>query len=222
MFDIARNFCFSGPGGSYDPEPAETTLRYALAGMDHGVVGLGIGGDEDGAPPEPFAPAFRQARQAGLRSVPHAGESLRSWAADHVRGSVETLGADRIGHGIGAIRDPHLLAVLADRAIPLEVCPTSNLRTRACERIALHPFPHLDGMGLTLTLNSDGPPLFGATLTDEYRLLADEFGYELDDLVRIARNAFTAALCEPALRRSLLEEFDAWAAEHGMGPTAVN
>ena len=222
VFDIARNFCFTGPGGSYDPAPAETTLRYALAGMEHGVVGLGIGGDEDGAPPEPFAHAFRQARQAGLRSVPHAGESLESWAADHVRGSVETLGADRIGHGIGAIRDPHLLAVLADRAIPLEVCPTSNLRTRACERIALHPFPHLDGMGLTLTLNSDGPPLFGATLTDEYLLLADVFGYGPGGLVRIARNAFTASLCEPALRRSLLEEFDAWAAEHGLEPTTAN
>ena len=83
-----------------------------------------------------------------------------------------------------------------------------------CRDLRLHPFPHLDGMGLTLTVNSDDPPFFGTTLTDEYRLLATEFGYGRDDLVRIARNAFAAALCEPALRRALLEEFDAWASEH--------
>ena len=143
-------------------------------------------------------------------SVPHAGESLRRWGADHVRGSVITLGADRIGHGIGAIRDPHVLALLLDRAIPLEVCPTSNVRTRVSQRLGLHPFPHLDSMGLTLTVNSDGPPLFGTTLTDEYRLLATAFDYRREGLGRIARNAFVAALCDPALRRSLLDEFDAW------------
>ncbi len=216
VFDIARNFCFSGPDRVYDPHPAETTLRYALDGREHGVVALGIGGNEEGRPPEPFAHAFQEARRHGLGSVPHAGESLAPWAAGHVRGSIETLGADRIGHGIGAITDPHLLALLLDRAIPLEVCPTSNLRTRVCERLALHPFPHFDRMGLTVTLNSDDPPLFGNTLNDEYRLLATRFGYGPADLSRIARNAFTAALCEPALRRSLLEEFDAWTRTHGM------
>ena len=211
VFDIARNFCFSGPGGVYDPHPAETTLRYALKGQGNGVVALGIGGNEEGRPPEPFAHAFREAGRQGLGRVPHAGESLAPWAAGHVRGSIEALGADRIGHGIGVIRDPHLLAMLLDRAIPLEVCPTSNLRTRVCERLSLHPFPHLDAMGLTVTVNSDDPALFGARLNDEYRLLATEFGYGHADLTRIARNAFTSALCEPELRLSLLQEFDAWA-----------
>lgn len=211
VFDIPRNFCFSGPGGIYDPEPAEITLRQALTGQEHGVIGLGIGGDEEGRPPEPFAHAFREAKKAGLKSLPHAGESLRAWSADHVRESVVALEADRIGHGVGAIRDPHLLALLADRAIPLEVCPTSNLRTRVCELENLHPFPHLDRMGLTVTVNSDDPPLFGTTLSDEYRLLADRFGYGVSDLSRIARNAFSSAMCEPELRRSLLREFDTWA-----------
>ena len=211
VFDIGRNHCFSGPGGVYDPHPAETTLRYALEGQESGVVALGIGGDEDGRPPEPFAHAFREAGRQGLGRVPHAGESLAPWAAGHVRGSIEALGADRIGHGVGVIRDPDLLAVLLDRAIPLEVCPTSNLKTRVCERLSLHPFPHLDRMGLTVTVNSDDPPLFGARLNDEYRLLTTEFGYGHADLTRIARNAFTSALCEPELRLSLLQEFDAWA-----------
>ena len=219
VFDIPRNFCFSGPNGIYDPEPAEMTLRYALSGREHGVIGLGIGGDEDGRPPEPFAHAFRKAKREGLGSVPHAGESLRRWGADHVRESIDVLGADRIGHGVGAIRDPHLLAVLLQCGIPLEVCPTSNLSTRVCERLSLHPFPHLDGMGLTVTVNSDDPPLFGTTLEDEYRLLATEFGYGRADLARIARNAFASALCEPELRLSLLDGFDAWALMHGMGAT---
>ena len=210
VFDIGRNFCFLGAYGLYDPEPADTTLGYALAGQEYGVIGLGIGGDEEGRPPDPFAHAFEVAKREGLASVPHAGESLRSWSSEHVRASIDDLGADRIGHGIGAIRDPHVLTLLLDRDIPLEVCPTSNVKTRVCRRIGMHPFPHLDAMGLTLTVNSDDPPFFGTTLTDEYLLLATEFGYDLEDLVRIARNAFTSALCEPALRRSLLEEFDAW------------
>ena len=211
VFDVSRNFCFSRPGGAYDPEPADTTLRYALAGQEHGVIALGIGGNEDGRPPEPFAPTFREAKRAGLKSVPHAGESPEPWAADHVRGSIEALGADRIGHGFGAIKDPRLLTVLRDRAIPLEMCPTSNVKTRVCERLALHPFPHMDAMGLTVTVNTDDPPLFGTTLNDEYRLLATEFGYQTSDLVRIARNAFVAALCDTDLRASLLDEFDTWA-----------
>ncbi len=221
VFDVSRNFSFSGPGGAYDPEPAEVTLRQALAGQEHGVIGLGIGGDEEGHPPEPFAHAFRKAKRAGLKSLPHAGESLRRWGADHVRGSIESLEADRIGHGIGAIRDPHLLALLVDRAIPLEVCPTSNLRTRVCERQALHPLRHLDLMGVTVTVNSDDPPLFGTTLNDEYRLLANRFGYDESGLARIARNAFNSALCEPELRSSLLEGFDSWAcSEETLNPVS--
>lgn len=219
VFDIPRNFSFSGPYGVYDPEPADITLGYALAGQEHGVIGLGIGGDEEGRPPEPFAHAFREAKRKGLGSVPHAGESLTRWGAHHVWGSIDLLRADRIGHGVGAIRDPRLLAVLLDRGIPLEVCPTSNLSTRVCDRLSLHPFPHLDGMGLTVTVNSDDPPLFGARLNDEYRLLATEFGYGRADLTRIARNAFTSALCEPELRLSLVDEFDAWARMHGVGAT---
>jgi len=76
--------------------------------------------------------------------------------------------------------------------------------------IALHPLRHLDRMGLTVTVNSDDPPLFGTTLNNEYRLLATGFGYGATDLVRIARNAFTSAMCQPELRSSLLHEFDAW------------
>ena len=165
VFDIPRNFCFSGPNGIYDPEPAETTLGYALAGQVHGVIGLGIGGDEEGRPPEPFAHAFREAKREGLGSIPHAGESLRAMGSTPCDGD-RSMCWKRTASGTAWERSgtPDLLAVLLDRGIPLEVCPTSNLCTRVCERLSLHPFPHLDGMGLTVTVNSDDPPLFGATL----------------------------------------------------------
>ena len=211
VFDIARNFCFKGQGRTYDPRPAETTLRYALTGQEYGVIALGLGGDEAGCPPEPFSHAFDVAKREGLRSVPHAGESLGPRGAAHVWGSIEVLGADRIGHGVGAIKDPRLLTLLRDRQIPLEVCPTSNIKTRVCDRLALHPLPHLDRMGLMVTVNTDGPPIFGTTLINEYRLLATVFDYGPSAIARIARNAFVAALCEAGLRSSLLQEFDAWA-----------
>jgi aminodeoxyfutalosine deaminase len=211
VFDIARNFCFVGPSRDYDPHPAETTLRFALDGLDHGVIALGLGGDESGCPPEPFRHAFEVARREGLKSVPHAGESLGAFGAPHVWGSINDLQADRIGHGVGAINDPGLLTLLLDRQIPLEVCPTSNTKTRVCDRVEQHPLPHLDRMGLMVTVNTDDPPIFGTTLNDEYRLLVDVFDYDRDGIVRLARNAFLAALCGAELRTSLLDGFDAWA-----------
>ena len=212
VFDVARNFCFTGEGRAYDPTPAETTLRFALAWRDHGVIALGLGGDESGCPPEPFGPVFDIAVAEGLKSVPHAGESLGTFGAPHVRGSIDVLHADRIGHGIGAINDPRLLTTLLDRQIPLEICPTSNLKTRVCREIEQHPLPHLDRMGLMVTINTDDPAVFGTTLEREYQLLADTFGYDAAGIVRLARNSFLATLCEPELRASLLTEFDAWAA----------
>jgi aminodeoxyfutalosine deaminase len=208
VFDIPRNISFGG-SGAYDPLPAQQTLRYALLGRDHGVVGFGLGGSEVGAPPEPFAHAFDVAREAGLLSLPHAGETVGPVS---VWGALNALHADRIGHGVRAIEDPVLLEILRERQIPLEVNPTSNVRLHVYRRLAEHPFPHLDRMGLLLTVNSDDPPLFGATLTGEYEVLASEFGYAKGDLARIARNAFLVAGAPASLKATLLEEFDGWLA----------
>ncbi|MCA9972430.1 MAG: adenosine deaminase [Anaerolineales bacterium] len=208
IFDVPRNLSFPQAGSlAYDPRPAERTLEYALYGRDRGVVGFGLGGWEPGAPPHPFAHAFTAAKKAGLLSVPHAGETL---GPDSVWGAVNELQADRIGHGVRAIEDPHLLALLQERQIPLEVNPTSNLRLGIYPRLAGHPFPHLDRMGLLLTVNSDDPPLFNTDLNQEYAVLAQEFGYDQPGLARIARNAFAVSGAEPALKQQLLAEFDAW------------
>lgn len=209
VFDIPRNASFR-KDGSYDPYPAERTLAYAVQGMSHGVVGFGLGGYEVGAPPAPFAHAFRAATAAGLYALPHAGETM---GAASVRDAVELLGAQRIGHGVRAIEDPALLALLHDRQIPLEINPTSNICLHVYRRLAEHPFPHLDRMGIPVTVNSDDPPLFNTSLSQEYALLAAEFGYDHAGLARIARNAFVHSVAEPALKARLLAEFDAWAGE---------
>lgn len=219
VFDIPRNASFgriplSADGNPYDPRPAQQTLDYALRGIDGGVVGFGLGGYEIGAPPEPFAHAFASAKIAGLISVPHAGETV---GPRSIWGAVEVLAADRIGHGVRAIEDPVLLAMLRDRQIPLEVNITSNICLHVYRRAAEHPFPHLDRMGLLLTIGSDDPPLFGTDLNREYELLSAEFGYAPAEIARIARNSFVASAAPAPLKSRLLAQFDDWLAAHNFG-----
>ncbi len=209
VFDVPRNASYSRSQGVYDPKVAETTLAYAIAGQGKGVVGFGLGGFEVGAPPEPYAHAFAAAKAAGLLSVPHAGETM---GADSVRGALHALEAVRIGHGVRAIEDPALLQELKERQTVLEINPTSNICLHVYRRLAEHPFPHLDRMGLLVTVNSDDPPLFNTTLTEEYMLLAREFGYDHANLARIARNAFSACGAPTDLKARMLAEFDEWVA----------
>ncbi len=206
VVDIPRNVSLK-PGRAYDPFPADTTLAHAIYGMDYGVIGFGLGGNEVGAPPEPFAHAFAEAKAAGLHSLPHAGETV---GPGSVWGALNALGAERIGHGVRALEDPALLLHLKERQIPLEINPYSNVCLGVYPSAEQHPFPHLDRMGLFVTVNSDDPPLFNTSLLDEYRLLAGTFGYDEANLIRIARNGFLASCAEPSLKRSLLAEFDGW------------
>jgi len=212
VFDIPRNTSFpsgyaSQRGEKYIAQVADATLEYAVTGQDRGVVGLGLGGYEVGAPPYPFAHAFAEARVEGLLSVPHAGETM---GPESVWGAVEALQAQRIGHGVRAIEDPALLQMLKERQIVLEINPTSNICLHVYRSLAEHPFPHLDRMGLLVTVNSDDPPLFNTSLTQEYQVLADTFGYEQADLARIARNGFVACGAPSTVKEQMLAEFDAW------------
>lgn len=207
VFDCARNMSFE-KDGCYNPRLANIALEHAIQGMSSGVVGLGLGGYEVGAPPEAFAHAFAAAKEAGLLSVPHAGETM---GAESIWGALRELQADRIGHGVRAIEDPILLAELQARQIPLEINPTSNECLHIFPSLDKHPFRRLDEMGLLVTVNSDDPPLFNTSLTQEYLLLAEKFGYDQAGLARIARNAFAAAGLETPVKARLLAEFDAWA-----------
>ncbi|MEU7780536.1 adenosine deaminase [Micromonospora parva] len=205
-FGIELQWCFDIPGEAGLPA-AEETLRIALDERPDGLVSFGLGGPEIGVPRPQFRPYFDQARAAGLRSVPHAGETT---GPQTVWDALNELGAERIGHGIFAAQDPQLLAYLAERQIGMEVCPTSNVRTRAVATLDEHPLPRLVEAGLLVTINSDDPPMFGTTLNDEYAVAARLLGIGAEGLAGLARNAVTASFLDPAGKQRILAEIDAY------------
>jgi aminodeoxyfutalosine deaminase len=207
-FGIALRWCFDIPGEAGLPA-AEETLRIALEQAPEGLISFGLGGPEIGVPRPQFKPYFDQARAAGLRSVPHAGETT---GPETIWDALRELGAERIGHGIAAALDPELLSYLAERRIPLEVCPTSNVRTRAVAAIEEHPLPQLVEAGLLVTINSDDPPMFGTTLNDEYAVAARLLHLGPDGVAALARNAVTASFLEPGEQARINGEIDAYLA----------
>jgi aminodeoxyfutalosine deaminase len=172
------------------------------------IVGIGIGGDEARGPASLFKESYAEARAAGLRLTAHAGESggpidgpASIWAAINI-------GAERIGHGLAAQHDPELLAILAERQIPIEINVTSNIRTGCCSSFDAHPLRQYFDSGLMVTLNSDDPPMFGANLLDEYILAHDRYGFTLDQLRELAANAVEASFLPPTRKLALLAQIE--------------
>jgi len=206
-FGLVLRWVYDIPGESGLPA-ADATLDYALRHGSDGLVGFGLGGPEIGVPRPQFRPHFEAARAAGLRSVPHAGETTGPgtvWDALH------ELGAERIGHGTSAAQDPALLAHLAETGVPLEVCPSSNLATRAVARIEEHPLPRFVEAGVTVAIASDDPPMFGTTLNREYEIAADLLGLDQEGVKELARTSVRASFAPDDVRRRLLGEIDAYA-----------
>jgi adenosine deaminase/aminodeoxyfutalosine deaminase len=170
-------------------EPAWEVARLAAARQDRGVVAIGIGGSEERGPAEWFKEVFAFAKSAGLHLTAHAGES----AGPESVWEALVLGAERIGHGIAAVRDRGLLRHLRERDIPLEISITSNLVTGVVKRLEDHPIRDLYDAGVPIILNTDDPAMFGCTLTDEYRLAARTFGFSQAELRAIAENGFRYA-----------------------------
>jgi aminodeoxyfutalosine deaminase len=198
--------------------PGELGLESALRTVDwvtrhrpEASVGFGLGGPEIGVPRAQFAEVFRRARDLGLHSVPHAGETT---GPRIVRDSLDLLGAVRIGHGISVAQDPELLAELADRGVPLEVCPTSNVCTQAVAGLAEHPFPLLHAAGVRVTVNTDDPGMFDTDLNREYLLAHRVFGLDLPALTELSREAARASFAPQGVREGLLAEIDGYAATY--------
>jgi adenosine deaminase len=187
---------------SVAPE-ADFTTRASIEGKEIGVVALGLAGAEAGAPPEPFAGWFDQARAAGLHSAPHAGEHD---GPASVWGAVRALGAERIGHGVRAVEDPALVAYLAEQRIPLDVCPLSNVRLGVAPSLEQHPLPTLLDAGVTLTLNSDDPSLFNTSLSEDYATLAEPFGLSVAQIDEIVLNGFRSSFLPAARKQALLAD----------------
>lgn len=181
------------------------TIEWAEQHLPEGSVGFGLGGPEIGVPRSDFADVFRRARALGLRSVPHAGETT---GPETIRDSIDSLGAVRIGHGIAAVDDPSLLAELIERDIVLEVCPTSNVCTKAVASLQEHPFPRLRAAGVRLTLNTDDPGMFDTDLNREYLIAHEVFGLDALELTELARESVRACFADERTRECLLTEID--------------
>ncbi len=193
-----------------DPERtrkvAEYTASVAIEGAHDGVVALGLGGPEVGHSFERIAPYFEQARVAGLHSAPHAGETR---GPESVWGALRMLGAERIGHGVRAIEDPALVAYLAEQRIPLEVCPTSNIRLGIYPTLAAHPLRRLYDAGVPVTINSDDPPLFNTTLDDEVGLLPGAFGLSVEQIDELLLNGVRYSFLPDERKQAMETEFRA-------------
>ncbi|MET1058475.1 MAG: adenosine deaminase [Nocardioides sp.] len=168
-FGLVLRWIYDIPGESGLPA-ADATLDYALNHAPDALVGFGLGGPEIGVPRPQFQPHFDAARAAGLHSIPHAGETT---GPETVWDAIRLLGAERIGHGTSSAQDSALLAHLAETGIPLEVCPSSNIATRAVESLDRHPITAFRDAGVVITVNSDDPPMFGTDLNREYAIAAD-------------------------------------------------
>jgi aminodeoxyfutalosine deaminase len=196
IFDAVRQF---------GAEKAQRVLNLATQFRDRNVAAFGIGGDERQGPPELFKEVYARAADHGLHLTAHAGESA---GPESIWGALN-LKAERIGHGLNAGQDPELIEELAERQIPIEICVTSNLRTGCCPELAQHPVRRYFDQGLMLTLATDDPAMFHTSLTAEYELVQQTFGFTDEHLRELARNSFEASFLPPEKKVEFLNQFDA-------------
>jgi aminodeoxyfutalosine deaminase len=199
IFDAVRQF---------GPELALDVVEAARRCASPRIVAFGIGGDELSIPTHEFRYAYLRAKSSGMRLLMHAGEV---GGPEKIREAIEILGVERIGHGIAAIHDPALMDLLAERRIPLEVCPTSNLRTGAlalqlhnpAATLQQHPLPQLLRHGIPVVLSTDDPAMFHTSLLGEYEIAA-QMGLGEAELVGLHRNAAAHSFLPDEARRALL------------------
>jgi len=186
------------------PAEGDTIADWVLAGYGEGVIALGLGGPEKDNPPEKYQAAFDKVRRAGVPCILHAGETEgpRSiWSA------LQVADSRRIGHGVRAVEDDRLMAYLREKQVPLEVCPSSNICLKVFPSLAEHSLPRLMEAGLYITINSDDPPMFNTTLTNEYMLAQKSFGWGAATLEGMVLNAVQASLLPDDERARMVQEF---------------
>ncbi|ORT56181.1 adenosine deaminase [Streptomyces sp. CB03238] len=206
---VILRWCFDIPGEA-GLEAAEETARLAVDLRPEGLVSFGLGGPEIGVPRPQFKPYFDRAIAAGLHSVPHAGETT---GPQTVWDALTELRAERIGHGTSSTRDPELLAHLAEHRIALEVCPTSNIATRAVLDIDAHPVKEMVAAGVLVTINSDDPPMFGTDLNNEYEVAARLLELDERGVADLAKNAVEASFLDTAGKARIADEIDRYTTE---------
>jgi len=183
---------------------ASEIVDIALAHRDDGVVGLDLAGYEVAYPARRFADIFQRAGREGLSITIHAGEE---GGAENVREAIELLGARRIGHGVRSIENSGVVQLIRDRAVTLEICPTSNLQTAVVSRFSAHPLPDLLALNLRVTINTDDPSVSDTTLTDEYMVAMMAMGMTLRQIKHVVMMAVEGSFLPPGEREQLMEWF---------------
>jgi adenosine deaminase len=182
--DIVRN---------YGAETSILRLNQITPYLMKGITGIGLGGSEKEFPPALFKDVFLEAKRRGFRTTVHAGEAA---GAESVWSAISDLQAERIGHGVRAIEDPGLVNYLLEKQIPLEVCITSNLKTKVFRTLEQHPLDYMYKMGLNVSVNSDDPTMFGANITDEFLMLHEKLNYTFYNLVTLSKKAIGSSFLE--------------------------
>ena len=195
MADLVRN---------YGPEKGAEILSELGEVRGLGVIGIGIGGAEQGFPPELFESVYRDARELGFRTSAHAGEAA---GAESIWGAIRSLRVDRIGHGTRAEEDDALLDHLAEAQIPLEMCPLSNVRTGVVESLESHPIRRYLERGIRISVNTDDPKMFGNSLAEEFRLLNERLGFSHDEIRSLVESAIHASWLSDVEKRELADSF---------------
>ena len=189
------------------PLDARTLARLAAQYAGRGVVGFGLSNDERRGRAEDFERAFRIAARAGLLSVPHGGELD---GAQSVRACIDHLAAARIGHGVRSVEDPATVERIAEAAITLEVCPTSNVALGVYAKPEDVPLPRLLDAGVPVALGADDPLLFGARLAAQYTVARDAMGLDDATLAELARMSLRASCAPDDIKVKALEGVDTW------------
>lgn len=189
----------------HGPEVGMKRLDEVTPYLGKGVIGVGLGGSEQSFPADPYAHVYREAKERGFRLTAHAGEVAgpeSMWAV------IEKLRVERIGHGVRAKEDPRLMAVLRESQLPLEMCVISNAKTKVCRSVKDHPIKYYLAEGLMVTVNSDDPAMFDASITEEYIALAQQLGFTLEQLKRVSMNGIEASFMTDEDKEALKAQFE--------------
>ncbi|MCK4308425.1 MAG: adenosine deaminase [Candidatus Atribacteria bacterium] len=189
----------------YGPRMGMGLIKELSGYLGRGLIGIGLGGSEKLFPAGLFTKVYQEARDRGFRLTAHAGEAA---GAKSIWAALNELGAERIGHGLRAYEDPRLIDYLKERQIPLEVCVVSNIKTQVCKSFKEHPVRNYFKDGLMVTINSDDPTMFDTSITNEYLVLIQKFGFSLEEIKQISLNSIEACFMLDKEKDLMKENFN--------------